>query len=108
MSNVLGKPDQKNVNLDTAVSICQSQGKVCLWHTHGLAINYDDQIPEGYFIARTSILVAHGGSCLVMFICISPSTDKALIIAGGDFSSLDELRLHSPNLFKVSGDLNII
>lgn len=104
----MGKPDQQNVNLDTAVSICQEQEKVCLWHTNGLAINYDGEIPNGYFVGRTSVLVGHEGSCLVMFICISPLVKKALIMAVGDFSSLDELRLHSPNLFKVVGDLNII
>jgi len=108
MSNVMGKPDQQNISLDTAVSICQAQGKVCLWHTDGLAINYDGTIPKGYLVGRTSILVGHEGSCLVMFICISMSAPKALVVAAGDFSSLDELRTHSPNLFKAIGDLNII
>lgn len=108
MSNVIGKPDQENVNLDTAVSLCQKQSKVCLWHTDGLAINYDGAIPKGYLVGRTSILVGHEGSCLVMLICISMSTAKALIVAAGDFSSLDELRAHSPNLFKAVGDFNII
>ena len=105
----MANPHLKNlINLDTAVSICQKQDKICLWHTNGIAIKYDDKIPEGYFVARTSVLVNHNGSCLVMFICISQSEPKALIMAAGDFSSLEELKAHSPDLFNVVGELNIV
>lgn len=93
------------LKLEDAVETCKYQGKACLWHTDGCAIQFNEKIPENSNIESTLVLVSDNGSCLIMLVCISKKEAKSTIVVAGNFFSLQQLKSHHPHLFELMGTL---
>ncbi|MBQ2835608.1 MAG: hypothetical protein IJE68_02085 [Clostridia bacterium] len=105
MVHVENKPLQK---LEDAVQKCKRKGIACLWHTDGLAIQFNGKIPENSVVGSTLVFVSGNDSCLIMLVCVSTTQAKSTIVPAGKFSSLGHLKSCHPQLFEKMGSLDVL